>query len=425
MWWQREGHLEAKDNRLFIGGFDATALARQFGTPLFVYNGNRVIENFNTIKKAFAEQGAKPRIHFAMKANSRLAVLNLLQKEGAFIDAVSPGEIEIALRAGFPKEKILFTGTSVSNSELQRLIELGVMVNIDSFSQMSRMKELGFKGKASIRWNPGLGAGLHSHTITAGKFIKFGIPEHRIEEAFAKAKELGIDAIGLHQHIGSGWLGEDVDVFLETVEKTIAVAKRTEQILGKRLEFVDFGGGPGIRYKKEQFPFPLEKYASGIVQKMEASGLKAEIAIEPGRFIVGDAGVLLCEINTVEEKNVSLIGVDAGFNNLIRPAFYGSFHEMVLCNNVNGRNLKSFLVAGNLCESGDVFNENRESLRELPVPNEKDILAILNAGAYGFEMGSNYNSRPMPACVLLLGKRTHLIRERQTIEDLLQKEKPA
>ncbi|MDP6670772.1 MAG: diaminopimelate decarboxylase, partial [archaeon] len=231
MWWEIAGHLDVRNNRLYLANVDAGELAQEFGTPLYVYNGDRIIENFSRIKEAFAAVNTKPRIHFAMKANSHLAVLQLLLKQGAWIDAVSVDEVRIALKAGFSKEKILFTGTSVSNSELKQLSGLGVRVNIDSFSQLKRMKELGFKGDASIRWNPGEGAGHHEHTITAGKFIKFGIPEHRIEEAFRKAKLFGINIVGLHQHIGSGWLGKDVKVFLETVDKTIAVAKKAEELL--------------------------------------------------------------------------------------------------------------------------------------------------------------------------------------------------
>ncbi len=423
MWWKKLTHLDVKNNTLYIAGFQAEVLAKEFGTPVYIYNGDRIIENFKVLKETFFSQKTKPRIHFAMKANSHLAILQLLQKQGAFIDAVSPNEVEIALKAGFPKEKILFTGTSVSNKDLERLLKAGVVINIDSFSQLRRMKELGFKGKASIRWNPGVGAGSHSHTITAGKFIKFGIPEHQIESAFKQAKVLGINIVGLHQHIGSGWLGKDVNTFLETVDKTIAVAEKAEEILGKNLEFVDFGGGPGIRYRKEQSVFPLEKYAKGIAEKMKASKLNAEIAIEPGRSIVGDAGIFLCEVNTVEEKNIPLAGVNAGFNDFIRPAFYGSYHEIVNCNNVNGRNTEEYLIAGNLCESSDVFNENKQALRELPVLKEGHILAILNAGAYGFEMGSNYNSRGLPACVLLLGSKSYLIRERQSLSDVLAKQK--
>jgi len=423
MWWETEGHLEVMQNKLFIGGKEAAALAQKYGTPLFVYNGNRIEENFAALRSAFEAFGKKPRIHYAMKANPHLAILQLLEKHDAFIDAVSVNEVQIALKAGFSKQRILFTGTSVSNAELKQLMELDVRINIDSFSQLRRMKQLGFNGEASIRWNPGEGAGAHEHTITAGKFIKFGIPEHRIEDAFREAKAAGINIVGLHQHIGSGWLGNDVKVFLETVDKTIAVAQKAEQLLGRKLEFIDFGGGPGIPYSKEQQKFPLEKYASGIASKMKDSSLKAEIAIEPGRYIVGDTGVLLAEINTVEEKNIPLIGVNSGFNHLVRPAFYGAHHEIVVCNNVGGRNKKSFMVAGNLCESSDVFNESKKELRDLPVPEEGGIIALLNAGAYGYCMASNYNSRSRPACILLLDGKEQVIAESEQFESLLKNEK--
>ena len=423
MWWEIPGHLDVRNNKLYLANIDAGELAKEFGTPLYVYNGDRIVENFSRIKEAFATANAKPRIHFAMKANSHLAVLQLLLKQGAWIDAVSVDEVRIALKAGFPKEKILFTGTSVSNSELKQLSDLGVRINIDSFSQMQRMKEMGFKGEASIRWNPGEGAGHHEHTITAGKFIKFGIPEHRIEEAFRKAKIFGINIVGLHQHIGSGWLGKDVKVFLETVDKTIAVAEKAQELLGKKLEFIDFGGGPGIPYSKDQKQFPLEKYAKGIVEKMEQHKMSAEIAIEPGRYIVGDAGVFLIEVNTVEEKNIPVVGTNSGFNQLVRPAFYGSHHEIIVCSNVGGREKGKFMVAGNLCETSDVFNESKQELRELPIPKEGDFLALLNAGAYGYVMASNYNSRPKPACVMLLNGKVRLITERQKLDDLLAKEK--
>ena len=423
MWWEIPGHLEATSNRLFIAGKEASVLAAKYNTPLYVYNGNRIAENFMRIKQAFEKEGVKPRIHFAMKANSHMAVLQLLQKQGAWIDAVSVNEVKIALAAGFRKDQILFTGTSVGNSELQELIALGVRINIDSFSQMRRMNEMGFKGEASIRWNPGEGAGVHEHTITAGKFIKFGIPENRIEDAFAKAKEFGIKVVGLHQHIGSGWLGKDVDKFLETVDKTITVAKNAEQKLGRMLEFIDFGGGPGIPYSKEQQKFPLEKYAKGIAKKMKFHNLAAEVAIEPGRYIVGDAGILLVEVNTVEEKNIPIIGVNSGFTHLIRPAFYGAHHEIVVCGNVGGRENAEFMVAGNLCESGDVFNESKQELRELPIPKEGDILALLNAGAYGYVMASNYNSRARPAAVLLLDGKEQVIAKRETLDGILINEK--
>ncbi len=423
-WWEKKGHLETVQNQLYFAGLQATALAREFGTPLFVYNANRIIENFQRLKTAFdAARDRTVRIHYAVKACPNIVVLKLLKSEGAWIDCVSPNEARLALKAGFEKEKILFTGTSVSESDLKELSETGCMINIDSFSQMKKLAAIQYGGKCSIRWNPGEGAGHHDHTITAGKFIKFGIPEDKIEAAFAEAKRLGLNIVALHQHIGSGWLGADVKTFLLTVEKTIAVAKKAEEILGKQFEFVDFGGGPGIRYKREQQDFPIEIYARGICGKMKASGLKAEIAIEPGRYIVGDSTILLCEINTVEDKNVPIIGLNAGFNCLIRPAFYGSHHEMVVCDNVGGISKKKFLVAGNLCESGDVFNENKEELRELPVPKEGNILAILNAGAYGYSMSSNYNLRSRPSEVLVLNRHARIVSQRESFEDLIKQQK--
>lgn len=423
-WWEKKLHLEISQNQLYFAGLQAGALAREFGTPLFVYNGNRIIDNIQRLKNSFEPvKDRNVRIHYAVKACSNISVLKLIKTETAWIDTVSPNEVKLALKAGFEKEKILFTGTSVSNADLKELIELGCLINIDSFSQLRRLGELGYKGKCSIRWNPGEGAGSHGHTITAGKFIKFGIPEDKIEEAFKEAKAANLNIVALHQHIGSGWLGNDVKIFLSTVEKTLAVAKRAEEILQSQLEFVDFGGGPGIRYRREQQDFPIETYAKGICEAMKKSGLKAEIAIEPGRYIVGDSAILLCEINTVEDKNIPVIGVNAGFNCLIRPAFYGSHHEMIVCENVGGLSKKKFLVAGNLCESGDVFNENKEELRELPVPREGNTLAILNAGAYGYSMASNYNLRSRPVEVLVLNKHARIIGERENFDSLLKQQK--
>lgn len=423
-WWEKKGHLDVSRNQLYIANVQAAALAKEFGTPLYVYNGNRIIDNFQRMKSAFEKfRDRNVRIHYAVKACSHLAILKLLGGQNAWVDAVSLNEVRLALKAGFEKEKILFTGTSISDSELKELMEIGCMINIDSLSQLRRLAAMGFNGKCSIRWNPGEGAGHHGHTITAGKFIKFGIPEGKIEQTFNEAKNAKLNVAALHQHIGSGWLGSDVKIFLETVDKTLAVAKKAEEILGRQLEFVDFGGGPGIRYKREQQDFPIETYAKGICDKVRASGLKAEIAIEPGRYIVGDSAVLLCEINTVEDKNVPVIGVNAGFNCLIRPAFYGAHHEIIICDNVGGISKKKFLVAGNLCESGDVFNENREELRELPLPKEGSILALLNAGAYGYTMSSNYNMRARPACIMLLNGKRQIIAEREKFDDLVSKEK--
>ncbi|MFH1587547.1 MAG: diaminopimelate decarboxylase [Candidatus Diapherotrites archaeon] len=423
MWFESKRHLELRENRLFIGGKDAEALAKKYGTPLYVYNGGRIIDNYKRLFDAFKEHSKNEfSINYAMKANSHFQILKIVKEQGAGIDAVSPNEARLALKAGIPKEKIIFTGTSVSDSDLKELVELGVLINVDSFSQLNRLAKIKINSKISIRWNPGEGAGHHGHTITAGKFIKFGIPEDKIIGAFKHAKELGFNVVGLHQHIGSGWLGKDVDVFLNTVEKTLRIAKEAEEVLGKKLEFVDFGGGPGIPYKGDGAEFPVEKYAKGICEKVTNSGFGGRILIEPGRYIAGDAGILLVEVNTVEEKNIPVIGLNAGFNILIRPAFYGSYHEVVLCRNVGGNAKKEYMLAGNLCETSDVFNENTKALRPLPIVEEKDILAILCAGAYGQVMASNYNLRGRAAELLILDGNEKLITEKENLDDIISKQ---
>ncbi len=416
MWWEKKGHLEVNTaNHLSIGSIDAVRLAEEHGTPLYVYNRQKIIGNFHSVKNAFSRHTQNFRIHYAMKANSNPEILKILEKEGAWIDSVSPYEAKIALGAGFSKEKIMFTGTSVSDDDLAMLVDDGIFINIDSISQIRRLRKLtGDKLNVSLRWNPGMGAGHHSHTITAGKHIKFGIPESKLAHAVDLVKSSGFNLVGLHQHIGSGWLKDDVSIFLKTVDRTIDAAAKIQDMTGKSLKFIDFGGGPGIPYRKEDEEFPLDEYAEGICSKIKNSALKsAQIAIEPGRCIVGDSGILLLEINTVEDKNVPVIGVNGGFNTLARPAFYGSYHEMVICNSVESANRKEFMVAGNLCESGDVFNENRESLRMLPTPQEGDILAVLCAGAYGYSMASSYNSCPRPKEVMIDNKAAKVIREEE------------
>ena len=423
MWWENKGHLTVKDNELYIGTKKASTLAQEFGTPIYVYNKQRIIENFNTLKNAFEKHTNKFRIHYAMKANSNITILNMLSKQGAHIDAVSPLEAKTAIHAGFKNNHVMFTGTSVSDEDLKQLLDMDIFLNIDSVSQLKRLRTLTDKPlNISIRWNPGEGAGHHTDTITAGKYIKFGIPEHKINEAIEEIKKAGFNLVGLHQHIGSGWLENDVPIFLESVDKTITTAKNIENKLGKKLKFIDFGGGPGIPYQENENPFPVETYATGICEKIKAANMDVEIAIEPGRFIVGDAGILLTEINTIEEKNVPILGINAGFNTLARPAMYGSHHEIVIANNVESDNKKEFMVAGNLCESGDVFTKNKKTLRLLPIPKEKGILAILNAGAYGFSMASTYNSRPLPTEILIDNDETQIIRRRQTLDDLLREQ---
>ncbi|MCK5607633.1 diaminopimelate decarboxylase [Candidatus Pacearchaeota archaeon] len=426
-WWETPGHLEVKDNKLLISGFSCEDLAKSFGTPTYVYNENRISDSFSRIKKSLEKHADREVVaYYAVKANYAPPILKFLASKGAYADVVSLNEAWIARHNGFNKDKIMFTGTSVDDATIRYLLDSDILINIDSFSQMKRLAEykeetqLSGEIDVSVRWNPGLGAGFNPKTITAGAEshgmpIKFGIQEDRLLDLCKEAKKSGINVIGLHQHIGSNW--HDVVDFLTTVDSTLNIVRKMTDFLGYDLYQVDFGGGPGIRYEEKQKDFPIEVYGMGICERVKKSGLKFKrIAIEPGRYIVGDSAVLLSRVNTVEMKNNNLIvGVDAGFNTLIRPAFYGAYHEVVDASRVEGSQ-HVCNIAGPLCETGDMLAVKRTMTQ----PKEGDVLAILNTGAYGFSMASRYNAQSLPAEVMIGHGTYKLIRRRENAADIIK-----
>ena len=361
------------------------------------------------------------RVHYAMKANSNEIILDSLAKEGAWIDAVSPEEVELAVHSRFKPGKILFTGTSVSETDLRRVLASGARINIDSFSEMEKMRRLapeyGIKNmKVSFRWDPGHGgAGFCWKTMTAGKEahgnpIKFSIPADQIEHAYEKAVEYGFDPVGMSFHIGSNWRkDEEINDYFKVLDATMDKAKKITSIIGKDLEFVDFGGGPGIPYEQSHKEFPFDRYFKGTFERLRNSRLKTKaVAFEPGRCIVGDACVLLTQVNTLKERyGENFVGVDTGFNHLVRPAMYDSYHEIINCSKADSPADSTATVAGYLCETGDVLAKRRA----MPKPNEGDILAIHNAGAYGRSMSSQYNSRTLPLEVSILDGKVIAITE--------------
>ncbi len=424
-WWERPD-LMYDGNELAFGGRSAAELAGKYSTPLYVYNGNRIIENYSRIKKALESGERKTRVAYAVKALPRAAVLSLLKDVGcAYLDAVSPAEALAGIRAGYDPKKIMFTGTNMSNDDLQFALRHEILINIDSESQLRRLHGMHYGPvDISVRWNPGIGAGAYSGTITAGaeshgRPVKFGIAEEQMPHACSLARLMDKRIIGLHQHIGSNWKGDAVEDFLETVGSTLDMAAS----IGK-LEFVDLGGGPGIRYREDEKEFPLGRYANGIWNHANTHDAVFDaLMVEPGRYIVGDAGILLLEVNTVEQKNGNLlIGVNGGFNSLIRPVMYGEehdgifrecYHEILPCSRT-GR-IERATVAGNLCETGDLFAIKRE----MEIPEEGGYIAILNGGAYGASMASNYNSRPLPAELMLVDSKEQLIRKLQEPEEIV------
>ena len=417
--------LENRNGQLFIDGVSAINLAGEFDTPLYVISERRIRENYERLHQALSHNYEKIRIYYAAKANSNLAVLKVLETEGANVDTVSPGEVFMALTSGFTPERMLFTGTSVRNDELKFLADSNVTVNVDSLSQLDRLLKIAVPKVLSVRVNPEVGAGHHSHVITAGKHSKFGLWEDDAIRAYATAKKAGVERFGIHMHIGSGIL--DAKPFVSALDKLLNVARRVHDQEGVQFEFVDMGGGLGVPYKPEDEELDLalfsEKVLSLFKSKIRQYGLgEPFFCVEPGRYLVADACVLLTSVNTVKTTPFrKFVGVDAGFNTLVRPAMYGSYHPILVANKLVATEEEKYDVAGPICESGDLLAKDRR----LPKMEEGDLLAVLNAGAYGFSMSSQYNARPRAAEVLVKNGKYKLVREREQLDDLISGQQQA
>ncbi len=412
-WWEND-FLKVKNQKLYLDEKEATKVAEECGTPVFIYSKKQILSNFKWLIRTFSDNSSLDiRIYYAMKANPNQEILRVLRENGAFIDAVSPGEVDKALRAGFSRNKILYTGTSVSQEDLYQVFKQeGTIVNIDAEEQLEIMKEIRdrwFKTKkilVSVRWNPGIGIGFSPKTVTAGIKsdsglpIKFGVEERRVIPVFKKAISCGFVPIGLHQHLGSGWAREDFKKVKCAVDKMIQMAVKVERD-GFNLEFLDFGGGFGPQYHPGQEIFPVQKYAEYICRKIEKSDLQIKtIAIEPGKYIVGDAGILLVKVEYLKRSYGNRFAcVNAGtFNTVPRPAIYvEANHHIISCSEVTSKKKVKITVAGNLCESGDIFGNEIE----MPLPKRGDILAVLCAGAYCRSMASHFNLRDIPKEIII------------------------
>jgi diaminopimelate decarboxylase len=412
--------LENHNGQLVIDGVSTQTLATTFDTPLYVTSELRIRSNYQRLKAVLTKNYPKIRINYAMKANSNLAVLKILESEGACIDAVSPGEVFMALTSGYIPERILFTGTSVRTDEIKFLLDSNVTLNIDSFSELERVTKIQTPKLLSFRINPEVGAGHHEHCITAGKQSKFGLWETDAVKAYKAAQQAGVERFGIHMHIGSGIL--EPKPFQAALDKLLAVAKRVHEQAGINFEFIDIGGGIGVPYKPEDKALDLQAFSDKVLSQFKAKLVQYSLGepylwVEPGRFLVADACVLLTTVNTIKSTPYrNFAGVDAGFNTLIRPTMYGSYHPILVANKLVATEEEKYDVAGPICESGDLLAKDRK----LPSLEEGDLLAVLNTGAYGFAMSSQYNARPRAAEVLVNNGKYRLIREREQLDDLMR-----
>ncbi len=408
--------FEGKDGVMQFGGMSAVEIAERFGTPVYVTDEQILRENYRRVYEAFS-RFMETEIHYACKANTNLAILRILEQEGSCIDAVSIGEVLTCLKAGFTPERIMYTGVNVSDKELKEIVDTGCRINIDSESELERLSViLGDKRKGfpiSFRITPGVSSGHGAKVMTGGKGAKFGIPYDRVMDTYARAKELGYDIKGIHAHTGSG--GNTTDPFIEVMEVLIELTNRLRDELDIHLEFIDFGGGLGVPYKPQEEECDVNDLGAEITDMiLEETDVK-KVCLEPGRYIVCDSTVLLSRVNDVKDAGPKkYVGIDAGFNTLIRPSFYDSYHHVALANKFNKACVAKYEVVGPICETGDYIAHDRI----LPDPKEGDLLCVYNAGAYGFSMSSRYNSRPLCAEVLVNNGEAELIREAESMDDI-------
>jgi len=393
------------------------ALAASHGTPLYVDDLARVRANYSRLAAAFPDA----EVLFALKANAGRAVLRTLREAGSGAECASAGELARALAAGFDPGDVHYTAVNPPDDDLDYACRVAathpaLTVTGGARDTVERLDERGFSGRFCLRVHPGVGAG-HSDAVSTGRDAKFGVPAEEAPDALTDAADRGFDVVGVHAHAGSGIGNDQLDAHAKVVETLADVARETPL----DLEFVDVGGGFGVPYPDGEAPLDLGAVAERTRAALD--GVDATLVVEPGRYLVADAGVLLTRVNTVKEAHGTVIaGVDAGMTTLVRPAMYGARHEIrSLAPDADERASETVAVVGPVCESTDVLGEDRR----LPRPERDELLAVGNAGAYGIEMASQYNSRPRPAVVALDGDDATVVRRRETLADVTHAEDTA
>lgn len=386
-------------------------IAQQYGTPLYVYHADKITAQYRRLTQAFAAGNVK--IFYACKALTNIAVLKHIRSIGCNVDCSSINEARLALLAGFEPGQVLYTSNSIHFSEIEEAVALGIHINIDSLSNLQKFgKKYGHHYPVGIRLRPNIMAGGNLKISTGHNKSKFGIPVEQLQQIIQVVDENNIHIQNLHIHTGSEI--KDVDVFLKGIEVLFDIIPHF-----KELSSIDLGGGFKVPYKEGDAQTDIELLAQKVLASFEAHPVAKGLQIwfEPGKFMVSECGYLLAQVNVIKETgNTVFAGLDTGLNHLIRPMFYDAWHSIKNISNPNGA-LKPYTVVGNICET-DTFATDR-MLNEV---SEADVLAFYNAGAYGFEMSSNFNSRFKPAEVLVKDGQAQLIRKRDTLEDLLRQQ---
>ncbi len=403
--------MQITDNRYQLsGGIDPLDLIEEHGSPLYVYDAAIIERQYKRMTAAF--DVADLRINYACKANTNINILRFLRKMGAGLDAVSIQEVQLGLKAGYPADRIMYTPNCVAIDEVAQAINMGVRINIDNISMLEQLGHEHPEVPVGIRINPHIMAGGNSKISTGHIDSKFGISIHQLPHILKVVEATDIKIEGLHMHTGSDIL--DANSFLLAADILLKTAEHFPD-----LEYVDFGSGFKVPYKQDDIETDIEEVGLKISERFnqftKEYGKDVALIFEPGKFLVSQAGYFFVKVNVVKPTpSTVFLGVDSGLNHLIRPMFYNSYHRIENISKPNGKP-RIYSVVGYICET-DTFGNNRK----IAETQEGDILCMFNAGAYAFSMASNYNSRFRPAEVMVYDNKVHLIRQRETMEDILR-----
>ncbi len=414
------GEFSYRNSILACESVPLTQIADEHGTPAYVYSKNAIVSRFREYANALA--GLPHRICYSVKANSNLAVLRTLASEGAGFDIVSGGELYRVIAAGGDVRSVVFSGTGKTEAEIRFALEKEIhSFNCESETELELISQcavaLGRQASIALRVNPDVDAITHPYISTGLREHKFGIELAAAEEIYIRAAQLpSIAPEGVSCHIGSQML--DIEPLLESADKVLAVAARL-RARGLAIRYLDFGGGLGVPYRTSERAISIADFVNRLTPKIQDSGMT--LMLEPGRSVVAEAGILLTRVLLIKQNGAkTFVIVDAGMNDLIRPALYQAHHGIVPVREASSPEQMKADIVGPVCESGDFFARNRD----LPRVEKGDLLAIRTAGAYGFSLASNYNSRPRPCELLVDGANVHLARGRETYEDLVRGESP-
>lgn len=402
----------------FYGNITPDELITTFGSPLYVYNEAILRERCREMRQL--TDYPRFKVNYSIKANSNLELLKIIREEGLDADAMSPGEIHVLLAAGFKPNQIFNIGNNVSAAEMRFAIERDILVSVDSISQLEQFGRINPGGKVAVRFNPGVGAGHHEKVVTGGEKTKFGVTPDLIDEVKMLLLKYNLNLLGINQHIGSLFM--DSEAYLNGVERLLNIAAQFDG-----LDFIDLGGGFGTPYWKQTGEARLdfkelgEKLSERLLAWPKSYGSMPTFKVEPGRYLVAECGVLLGTVHAVKENyGTKYIGTDLGFNVLTRPVLYDAHHDLEVYRRnpeVEPMRTEKVTIVGNICETGDIIAKERD----LPVIGEGDLIGVMDAGAYGYCMSSNYNNRLRPAEVLIKANgEPALIRRRETLDDLLR-----